>query len=1129
MISDLNSRFRACQLAIMLLCVLWLSTSPAIAQHCCGPKKSQDYSQNNDAYNRDMSPTVSQHHGSDEEAAPEDKAKGDEEEEEEKDKWDVDNPPGPWEDVSIETDEGTWMALDVSPDGKEIVFDLLGDLYLMPIEGGNAKPLTSGISWDMQPKFSPDGKRVVFTSDRGGGDNVWIINHDGSEPKAVTDEDFTLLNSPAWSPDGQYIVARKHFTSRRSIGSGEMWLYHHTGGKGLQMTKKPNDQKDVGEPEFSPDGKYLYFSQDTTPGKVFEYNKDPNKQIYIIKRLDRENGDIENYVTGPGGSIRPTPSPDGKWLAFVRRVRNASVLFLKDIASGQEHPIFDKLDRDMQETWAIHGVYPAFAWTPDSSSMVFWAGGKFHRINIASKHVSEIPFRVKDTRKVADALRVPVDVAPESFDVKILRWASVSPTGNAVIYQALGHLYRKSLPDGKPARITAQQDHFEFYPSFSRDGKQIVYTTFSDSGLGSVRVVNAVGGEGRIISQQPGHYVEPVFSPDGKHVVYRRIGGGYLRSPTWSQEQGVYVVNLQTNDTHRICKSGSSPQFGMSNDRVFLTRIKREKETAKRKLISLDLDGSDEHTHYSSENATEFSLSPDGQWLAFTERFNAYITPFVPTGREVDIGPKSKAIPTTKVSRDAGQFLHWSGDSQTLHWTLGPELFSRKLSEVFSFVPGAPDELPDPPEAGVNISFPFKHDSPKGKIAFVGGRIITMDADHVIEDGVIVVDQNRITAIGPRSQISIPSDALNIDVSGKTIMPGIVDVHAHGPQGTNGFTPQQNWMSYASLAFGTTTIHDPSNDTNTIFAAAELAKAGLIRGPRVFSTGTILYGAKSSFKAVVNGLDDARSHLRRMKAAGAISVKSYNQPRRDQRQQVISAAREIDMMVVPEGGSLFQHNMTMIVDGHTGVEHAIPVERAYNDVTQLWSGSQTGYTPTIVVGYGGIWGENYWYRHTKVWANERLLSIVPRFVVDPPSRRRFSAPAEEYNHIHIAEYCKSLVDAGGHVQLGAHGQMAGLAAHWELWSFVQGGMTALQAIRAATFDGARYIGLDGDVGSLETGKLADFLVLDGNPLEEIRQTENIQLTIINGRVFDAKTMNEVGNEPRNRKPFFWETDYSSLR
>src|SRR4051812_3199184 len=237
-------------------------------------------------------------------------------------KWDVNKPPGPTTEVPIDVTEGTWLSLDVSPDGKEVAFDLLGDLYTVPIAGGEAKALTHDVAWQMQPRYSPDGKTIAFTSDQGGGDNIWVMNRDGSKPRAVTKESFRLLNSPSWSPDGEYIVARKHFTAQRSLGAGEMWLYHRSGGDGLQLTKKPNDQKDAGEPVFSPDGRYVYFSQDVTPGRVFEYNKDPNTEIFVIQRLDRRTGETQRFVTGAGGAVRPTPSPDGKTLAFVRRVRN---------------------------------------------------------------------------------------------------------------------------------------------------------------------------------------------------------------------------------------------------------------------------------------------------------------------------------------------------------------------------------------------------------------------------------------------------------------------------------------------------------------------------------------------------------------------------------------------------------------------------------------------------------------------------------------------------------------------------------------------------------------------------------------------------------------------------------------
>ena len=1049
-------------------------------------------------------------------------------------KWDVSNPPAPFDSVEIATDEGTWMSLDVSPDGKTIVFDLLGDIYRVPINGGDAETLTSGVAWDMQPCYSPDGRHIAFTSDRGGGDNIWIMDRDGSSPKQVTKEDFRLVNSPTWTPDGQYIAARKHFTSRRSLGAGEVWLYHKSGGEGVQMTKRPNDQKDLGEPAFSPNGRYLYFSQDATPGRVFEYNKDPNDEIYVIKRLDREKGEIEDFVSGPGGSIRPTPSPDGRYLAFVRRVRYRSTLFLHEIESGRERPLYDDLDRDMQETWAVYGVYPHMAWTPDAKSLVFWAGGKIQRIDIATKKTSTISFRVKTTQKIARALRYPVEVAPEKFKVKALRWAEVSPDGKRVVFQALGHIYTRALPNGQARRLTRQNDHFEFFPSWSRDGKWIVYTTWNDEELGAVRIVSSKGGEGKVITPKAGHYVEPVFSPDGKKVVYRKIANDILRTPTWTHEKGVFWIPVEGGEPKLIAKTGTGPHFGESGDRVFLLDVtadpgsgkdpKTEGSEPQHVLISIDLNGSEKRTHFVSENATEYCVSPDGKWVAFVERFNAYIVPFVRSGREIAISPKTKAIPIRRVSRDAGQYLHWSGDSKSLHWSLGPELFTCNLAEAFNFEKGAPEKLPEPIAKGVDIGFETDTDVPSGALALIGARIITMRDDEVIEDGAMVIERNRIKALGPRNDVAIPKGAFVVNVEGRTIMPGIVDVHAHGPYGGQGIIPQRNWEQYANLAFGVTTNQDPSNNTMTVFSASELARAGLIVTPRVFSTGDVLYGASGPGKVEIESLEDARSHLRRLKAVGASSVKSYNQPRRDQRQQVIAAARELELMVVPEGGSLFQTNMTQIVDGHTGIEHNIPVARAYRDVVRLWSASATGYTPTLIVAYGGLNGEYYWYQHTNVWEHKRLLTFAPRKIVDPRSRRRTMAPEEEFNHIDESRICKQLADAGVRVNLGAHGQLPGLGAHWELWMLVQGGMKPLEAIRAATLNGARYVGLDGDIGSLEPGKLADLVVMDRNPLESIQNSDSICYVVLNGRIYDASTMDQIGNHPQKRGPFYWETD-----
>jgi imidazolonepropionase-like amidohydrolase len=460
-----------------------------------------------------------------------------------------------------------------------------------------------------------------------------------------------------------------------------------------------------------------------------------------------------------------------------------------------------------------------------------------------------------------------------------------------------------------------------------------------------------------------------------------------------------------------------------------------------------------------------------------------------------------RPYPLKQVTRDLGTDLHWSSDSKSLHWMMGPEYFSRSLAESFSFVDGAPEELPAVDSTGVSVGLTLTSDVPSGVTAITNARVVTMNGDEVIGNGTVVVTGNRITALG--TDVAVPTGATVVDAGGRTVLPGFVDAHAHLSHFFGGPVPQENWVYSANLAFGVTTTHDPSATTETVFTLSEMVKTGQMMGPRIFSTGTIIYGADGGFKAVVNSLDDARSHLRRMKAVGAISIKSYNQPRREQRQQIMQAARELGLMVVPEGGSTYNTNMTMIMDGHTGIEHNVPVAPLYRDVLETWRHSKTGYTPTLVVVYGGPSGERYFYEHDDVWANERLLRYVPREQVDPQSRRREKAAADEYYHDEVAAAAKVLVDQGNTVQIGAHGQMQGLAFHWEMRMLTQGGFSPHEALRSATLHGAKYLGMDGDIGSLEVGKLADLIIVDGDPLARIEDAENVTQVMVNGRIWDA--------------------------
>lgn len=1042
------------------------------------------------------------------------------------DEWNVSAPKlGDSKEISFTTDEGTWMNLDVSPDGKQIVFDLLGDIYNMPVSGGKAKLLRGGHAYEIQPRFSPDGSQILFTSDAGGGDNIWVMNADGSDARQITKENFRLLNNAAWTPDGEYIVAKKHFSSTRSLGAGEIWIYHKSGGAGIQLVEKPNEQQDIGEPWVSPDGRYVYYSQDVYPGGFFQYNKDPNNQIYAIRRYDREKGEVERVTGGNGGAARSQVSPDGNKLAFVRRVRTKTVLYLRDLKTGREWPVYDNLSKDQQEAWAIFGVYPNYNWLPDNKTIIIWANGKINRLNTETGQAEVIPFEAESNHTIYEAVRFRQNIDTDTFTAKAIRHLNTSPDGKSVVFNAAGYIWLKELPNGKPGRLTNSSE-FEFDPVFSPDGRSVVYVSWSDKNMGEIRKIN-LSGRSRLpqsLTNEPGIYREPAFSPDGKTLVFRKERGNGQQGFVHTVNPGLYTMPANGGEVKFITDEGIMPRFSSDGNRILYQTGGTVSGAINKSFKSVNLAGEDEITHFTSKYGHELAPSPDGKWMAFSNLHKVYLAPVTQTGKEIELNPNTKAVPVKQISAEAGYQMHWNSQSNKIHWVLGDEYFTVDVAEVFSFVDGAPDELPEPPSEGIKLNLELPTYRPEGTIAFTNARIITMNGNEVIENGTVVVEGNKIRSVG--SDVEIPRNAKVIDASGKTIMPGIVDVHAHIGNFRLGLTPQQQWEYFANLAYGVTTAHDPSSNSEMIFSNAEAIKAGYMVGPRIFSTGLILYGADGSIKTEINSYEDALFALNRTKAWGAFSVKSYNQPRREQRQQIIKAAKELEMMVMPEGGSTFTHNMSMILDGHTGIEHNVPVVPLYKDVQTLWSESETGYTPTHVVNYGSMSGEYYWYQKTNVWENERLLTFTPRSVIDSRSRHRTMIPDEEYENGHIltAQSSKLLTDAGVKVNLGAHGQLQGLGAHWELWMFTQGGMTNMEALRAATLNGAEYIGMGDQIGSIKTGKLADLIILDENPLEDIQNTNTVRYTMVNGRLFDAATMNEVGNQPKERLPFWWERE-----
>ena len=1060
----------------------------------------------------------------------------------EEDDWSIERPTEQTQAVAIDVSEGTWMSLDVSPDGNSVAFDLLGDIYEVPITGGEARNLSPGMAWEMQPRYSPDGSHIAFISDRNGGDNIWLLDRADNRRWPLTNEKFRLLNNPSFSPDGRFVVGRKHFTTARSLGTGELWLYHIAGGSGQQLLARDDKkhQKELGEPVFAADGQSIYFSKDTTAGGTFTYAQDSNGQIFEILRLELASGEVRPLVSGAGGAARPTPSPDGRWLAFVRRENARTGLWLMDLASGALRPLVAQLDQDVQEVWAVHGVYPNMAWTPDSESIVYWAGGGIRRVDIASGRVSAIEFRVRDSRRVVPVKRPPQPVFEELVRARMARGAVISPDGKRAVFEAFGRLYVKNLPDGRPRRLTTDNERrFEFHPAFSADSRRVVFASWDDESLGGVRTVAVRGGRSKIWSNEAGHYVQPAFVPagalQGQAVVVRNAGAGALRAPLFD-ERGIVLLS-ESGERRLLSREGQRPHVvvdAAGEPRIYFS-VREGDQTL---LRSVDVLGGNPRNHARADFVTEFLMAPSGKWLTYRENFNLYAQPYsglatLPGTAEpsLTVGRTSKDLPTHRVSAIGANYPGWAGER--LFWSLGTSLYWLAGSELEQAPIGrgpeasqqqaavAPEATQARPleVASAALGVSAAADAPVGRVLLDNATVITMADDEVLSNASVLVEGNRIVSVGEVPG-GLPASTARIDLTGKTIVPGFIDAHAHINQ-DRVIIPEQNWQNYATLALGVTTVFDPSNDATSFFAAADLQRTGRILAPRLFSTGDVVYGARSQGLAAIDSARDARDHVQRLKSQGAGAVKNYNQPRRNQRQQVVAAAQAEDMLVVAEGGSLFHMDLSLVADGNATIEHNLPQSTLYEDVLQFWSQTEVAYTPTLVVTYGGLTAEHYWYQETDVWAHPLLSRYVPPQVLKPRAVRRLKAPLQDYHHIRSAATATALARRGVMVSIGAHGQREGLASHWEMWGFAQGGMTPMEVLRTATTTPARALGFDNELGSIEAGKLADLVVLDINPLDDIYQSDRVHKVMLNGRLYDASTLREEHTGGFVPGPLFW--------
>ena len=615
----------------------------------------------------------------------------------------------------------------------------------------------------------------------------------------------------------------------------------------------------------------------------------------------------------------------------------------------------------------------------------------------------------------------------------------------------------------------------------------------------------------------------------------------------------------------------NAPHFGPDLDRVYVW-------AGREGLLSMRYDGTDIRTvvkvtapstgggRGGPPTPDEVVLSPDGRRALVRANRNVFMITVPPVGGEtptVSAG-SSSSVPTWRLTDVGGDFIGWTNDGSAAYYSIGRSFFMHDLARAEEVAEAAeaaakaeeeaaaaeeeaaaaagdepePADEPDPADEAeeqeegdeaeedeeedsgyaphrVDVEIIVDKDKPSGTVVLSGARLITMRGDEVIEEGDIVVRDNRIVAIGATGEVDIPDGADVRDMSGKTIYPGLVDIHAHTWVAW-GLHRGQVSQFLAQLAYGVTTQRDPQTSSEDILTYSDLMEVGELIGPRLYSTGPGVFSADN-----IRSLDDARDVLRRYADHyNTQTIKQYMAGDRKVRQWVIMAANELGLTPTTEGGSNFTMNLTLMLDGYAGLEHSLPISPFYGDVVELGRFSGLTYTPTFIVAYGGASGRQYYLTRTALDDEQKLRTFTPHDELDKWKATQWYRD-DQYVHFLHAEQLNKWVRAGAKAGLGSHGEVQGIGTHWELWMMAAGGMDNHTALRLATYDSADAIGLAGDIGSLDVGKLADLQVLDENPLDDLRNTTSISYVMKNGRLYETDTLTEVWPRQRPLPEMWW--------
>jgi imidazolonepropionase-like amidohydrolase/Tol biopolymer transport system component len=1008
--------------------------------------------------------------------------------------WDIEDSGAPSSVLEFTATEGTWIGVDVAPDGKTIVFDLLGHLYELPVGGGEATPLTSGRSWNMLPRYSPDGVWIGFTSDRGGSNDLWVLERSTGDLRNISQMDLPVFQC-TWSRDGRHLYGSAlDMKVRTPLYQFNLYGEHN------ELIPAPRRRMTVDLMWEHPSEEGIYFGQ----GGGSLPASGPR-----IKRFDMRTGETSVYIDRPGGAAMPIISPDGKYLAYVHVDDDETVLVLHELQTRNENVLVRGLDRGRFESANFYGAYPNMSWHPNGREIFLTYGGKIHAVDIGAGTTSDIPFKAPVSREIDETIRFTVNVPQEKARTRSHRWSQ--PADDGVLYETLGDLW--FLEDGKRKNLTNSAAH-ETNPVFDLHKGIVYYASWTDDEFGAIYLRALKGGRRKRITTTPSQYGSLALSGDGKMLAYV-CGAPDIRTGAHLERQTKFELHVYSEDdgnakvtdiewtSNRYGKRPPTIRFAPDNKWIFFTEYVADTLTMKR----INMSGLGERTIYRFPNATRVVVSPNFEWIAFREYHRTFVTPFEFMGKTLTVSAADKKGFTKRVDNDEdGDFVEWTDDGEALYWTRGQHHCLKRLEDILG--DGETVEK-------VDLSFEYEIDNPRSIIALTGVRVITMNGERdVIENATILVEDQQITAVGP--DVTVPRGAKSYDLHGHTVMPGMFDAHGHygSPISALNVIEQRLYGLRANLAYGVTTMYDVYGTTQKDFWVSDMLQAGKISGPRIYSVGDPVFVTKyrSKMHRPIASQQDADEVARFNKDHGAAALKDYSNHTRKARRQLARACRENGLNLVAESFADLQMNLTQLIDGFTGLEHTMGITPLYDDVLRLFEASDIGMTPTLIVVYNGPSGEQYFHMRERLWEDEKLLNFYRQDELVRYRRPRHFFD-DDFYHMEMAAELKKLYERGGLLQMGAHGQMMGLGAHWEMEMFVHGGFTPHEAIEIATINGFTHHGLDHVLGSIEPGKLADLVVMAKNPLGDIRDSRSIVYVMKNGVLYSGDDASRIYPDP----------------